>query len=47
MAGSELNKNSLTVTLHVVASLDGFIARHDNSVSWLDASGEVYERGRL
>jgi dihydrofolate reductase len=28
-----------------VSSLDGFIARHDNSVSWLDISGEVYEGG--
>ena len=34
-----------TVTLHVVSSLDGFIARKDNSVSWMDNSGEVYERG--
>jgi len=33
------------VTLHVVASLDGFIARKDNSVSWLDAPGSVYEAG--
>jgi dihydrofolate reductase len=40
-----LNKNRLSVTLHVVSSLDGFIAKHDNSVSWLDNSGEVYERG--
>src|SRR5271165_3202623 len=45
MARTELNKNSLTVTLHVVSSLDGFIARYDNSVSWLDISGEVYEKG--
>jgi dihydrofolate reductase len=45
MARSELNTNRLTVTLHVVSSLDGFIARHDNSVSWLDISPEVYERG--
>jgi dihydrofolate reductase len=29
----------------MVASLDGFIARNDNSVSWLDSSGDVYERG--
>ncbi len=36
---------SSTVTLHVVSSLDGFIARHDNSVSWLDSSGDVYEKG--
>ena len=33
------------VTLHVVSSLDGFIARNDNSVSWLDANGSVYEAG--
>ena len=33
------------VTLHVVASLDGFIARKDNSVSWLDGNGRVYEAG--
>jgi dihydrofolate reductase len=37
--------SSLTVTLHVVSSLDGFIAKYDNSVSWLDISGEVYEVG--
>lgn len=34
-----------TVTLHVVASIDGFIARHDNSVSWLDIPPDSYERG--
>jgi dihydrofolate reductase len=33
------------VTLHVVASLDGFIARKDNSVSWLDGNGSIYEAG--
>ena len=33
-----------TVTLHVVASLDGFIAKKDNSISWMD-SGDVYEKG--
>jgi dihydrofolate reductase len=33
------------VTLHVVSSLDGFIARRDNSVSWLDVQGTVYEAG--
>jgi dihydrofolate reductase len=31
--------------LHVVSSLDGFIARKDNSVSWLEAEGRVYEGG--
>jgi dihydrofolate reductase len=45
MARSELNTNRSTVTLHVVSSLDGFIAKNDNSVSWLDTSGEVYEKG--
>lgn len=33
------------VTLHMVSSLDGFIARKDNSVSWLEDSGSVYEAG--
>jgi dihydrofolate reductase len=33
------------VTLHVVSSLDGFIARKDNSVSWLDIPPDSYERG--
>ena len=33
------------VTLHMVSSLDGFIARHDNDVSWLEATGSVYEAG--
>ena len=33
-----------TMTLHVVSSLDGFIAKKDNSVSWMDSS-DVYERG--
>jgi dihydrofolate reductase len=33
------------VTLHMVSSLDGFIARHDNSVAWLEAPTSVYEAG--
>jgi dihydrofolate reductase len=33
-----------TVTLHVVSSLDGFIARKDNTVSWMDST-DVYEKG--
>ena len=33
------------VTLHVVSSLDGFIAKKDNSVSWLHNSGGVYQAG--
>jgi len=34
-----------TVTLHVVSSLDSFIAKKDNRVSWMDSSDHVYERG--
>jgi dihydrofolate reductase len=33
-----------TVTIHMVASLDGFIARRDGRVDWLDAS-DHYEGG--
>ena len=33
------------VTLHMVSSLDGFIARTDNDVSWLNVEGSVYEAG--
>ena len=45
MARSETNANRATVTLHVVSSLDGFIARHDNSVEWLDSPADAYDRG--
>jgi dihydrofolate reductase len=34
-----------TLTLHVVCSLDGFIAKRDNSVGWMDSPPEVYEKG--
>ena len=44
MSPSKGNEPGRTVTLHVVSSLDGFIAKKDNSVSWLD-SGSVYEAG--
>ncbi len=40
-----MKPNRSTVTLHVVSSLDGFIARNDNSVSWLDIAEDVYEKG--
>jgi dihydrofolate reductase len=33
------------ITLHMVSSLDGFIAKKDNSVSWLDSAGSVYAAG--
>lgn len=45
MSRSEIRANRSTVTLHVVSSLDGIIAKKDNSVSWLESSGDVYERG--
>jgi dihydrofolate reductase len=45
MEASQLKPNRSTVTLHVVSSLDGFIARNDNSVSWLDIAEDVYEKG--
>src|SRR6201993_4748427 len=45
MARSAGNAKRRSVTLHVVSSLDGFIAKKDNSVSWLDSPGSVYEAG--
>jgi len=42
---SEGNATGSRVTLHVVASLDGFIAKKDNSVSWMDGNGRIYEAG--
>jgi len=45
MSRGEVNARSSTVTLHVVSSLDGFIAKKDNSVSWMDSPGDIYEKG--
>jgi dihydrofolate reductase len=42
---SEANASGSRVTLHAVSSLDGFIARKDNSVSWMEGNGSVYEAG--
>jgi dihydrofolate reductase len=44
MSLSEPNAKTRTVTLHMVSSLDGFIAKKDNSVSWMDSTS-VYEAG--
>ena len=33
------------MTLHMVSSLDGFIAKKDNSVTWLENTGGVYDAG--
>lgn len=45
MSRAEGNARTPTITLHMVASLDGIIARKDNSISWMDSSGDVYEKG--
>lgn len=45
MSGNERNVDRGRITLHMVSSLDGFIAKKDNSVSWLESSGSVYEAG--
>lgn len=45
MLPSERNAKGRTVTLHMVSSLDGFIARKDNTVSWLDYAGSIYQAG--
>ncbi|HVN17482.1 MAG TPA: dihydrofolate reductase family protein [Dongiaceae bacterium] len=39
------NAKARTVTMHVVSSLDGFIANKDNTVSWLENAGGLYEAG--
>jgi dihydrofolate reductase len=44
MSDAEVNTTRSTVTLHLVASVDGFIAKKDNSVSCMDSS-DVYEKG--
>lgn len=45
MSSSKSDTPERTVTLHMVSSLDGFIAKKDNDVSWLDTPGKVYEAG--
>jgi len=34
----------MKITLHMVSSLDGIIAKPDNSVSWFDTT-DHYEKG--
>lgn len=41
----EASSRQWSVTLHMVSSLDGFIARKDNSISWVDGPGRAYEAG--
>jgi dihydrofolate reductase len=39
-----MTANASRVTIHMVSSLDGFIAKKDNSVSWFETSDD-YEKG--
>jgi len=45
MSTSRGDAKGRSVTLHAVSSLDGFIAKKDNSISWMDSPGSVYEAG--
>ena len=45
MSASQEDPKPRIVTLHMVSSLDGFIAKKDNSVAWLESAGSVYEAG--
>jgi dihydrofolate reductase len=45
MSRAERNAGTSIITLHVVSSLDGFIAKKDNSISWMDSPGDIYEKG--
>jgi dihydrofolate reductase len=36
--------DTFTITIHMVSSLDGYIAKKDNSVSWFETS-DNYEKG--
>jgi dihydrofolate reductase len=45
MSREEPDGRTLKITLHVVSSLDGFIAKKDNTISWMDSPGDVYEKG--
>lgn len=39
-----MTADPFTITIHMVSSLDGFVARKDNSISWLETSDQ-YEAG--
>lgn len=45
MSRGGVNVRRPTVILHMVSSLDGIIANKDNSVSWMDSTGDIYEKG--
>ena len=44
MSDSRGTANERHVTLHMVSSLDGFIAKKDNDISWMETAS-VYEGG--
>ncbi len=39
-----MQQNSFHITIHMVASVDGFIAKKDNSVGWFETSSN-YDKG--
>lgn len=39
-----MTKNGLSITIHMVSSLDGMIARRDNSISWFETT-HYFEKG--
>ena len=39
-----MTTDTFKVTIHMVSSLDGIIAKKDNSVSWFETS-DYYEKG--
>jgi dihydrofolate reductase len=39
-----MNADTFKITIHMVSSLDGYIAKKDNSVSWFETS-DSYEKG--
>src|ERR1700742_853252 len=39
-----MTKNTFKLTIHMVASLDGIIAKSDNSVAWFETASH-YEKG--
>jgi hypothetical protein len=41
----KMTTNTFKVTVHLVSSLDGCIAKKDNSVSWFETPDQ-YEKGR-
>lgn len=43
-AMASINNDPCKVTIHMVSSLDGIIAKKDNSVSWFETS-DIYEKG--